>query len=199
MRTPLLAALLAATAALGDARADAGGPALAGVATVIDGDTIEIHGRRIRLHGIDAPEAGQTCRRQSDGQVWPCGRRAAQALQALLGRRTVECIPGKTDRYGRLNARCSVGGVDIEAWMVRQGWALAYRRYSQDYVDEEAQARGARRNIWSGTMQNPERYRRDQATARRSRAVTDCERTPRQSSASAPGRTPAAENGCARN
>ncbi|MFA5939445.1 MAG: thermonuclease family protein [Sinimarinibacterium sp.] len=169
-----------------------------GVATVIDGDTIEIHGRRIRFHGIDAPEASQTCAR--DGDAWPCGRRAAEALHDFLGRRPVECIGEKVDRYGRSDARCTVDGADVEAWMVRQGWALAYRRYSSDYADDEAAARAEGLNIWSGTMVVPERYRRDQeAVARHARTITDCARPPRQSSASAPDRTPHAESGCDRN
>lgn len=170
---------------------------LVGVATVIDGDTIEIHGQRIRFHGVDAPESSQTCTR--DGHDWPCGRRSADALSGFLGRRTVNCTAEKIDRYGRIDARCAVDGADIEAWMVREGWALAYRRYSHDYVDEEAVARAARRNIWSGKMLSPERYRRQQEAARRARAATDCARPPRGSSASAPGRTPPAGSGCARN
>lgn len=143
---------------------------IVGVASVIDGDTIEIHGRRIRFHGVDAPEAGQPCTR--DGRNWPCGRRAAQALQDFLDKRPVECIGEKIDRYGRIDARCSVDGADVEAWLVREGWALAYRRYSADYVGEEADARAAGRNIWSGTMTRPERYRREQEAAAREGART---------------------------
>lgn len=137
----------------------------AGVATVIDGDTIEIHGRRIRFHGIDAPEAGQTCTRGDE--IWPCGRRAAQALSAYLGHRTIECRAEKIDRYGRIDARCTVEGMDVETWLVREGWALAYRRYSSDYVGDEADARAALRNIWSGAMVPPERYRREHEAATR--------------------------------
>ena len=104
---------------------------LVGVASVIDADNIEIHGQRIRLHGIDAPEGGQICR-DAAGRDWRCGQRAALALQDLIGRR-----PG----------RCLVGEVDINGWLVTQGLALAYRRYSYDYVTAEDEARAAGRGI----------------------------------------------------
>jgi endonuclease YncB( thermonuclease family) len=90
-----------------------------GVASVIDGDTIEIHGQRIRLHGIDAPEASQLC--DLDGKPWRCGQASASALADNIGRRTVMCEPRDRDRYGRLVAACSVGGASISAWMVREG------------------------------------------------------------------------------
>ncbi len=104
------------------ARAD-----IAGVASVIDGDTIEIHGQRIRLHGIDAPESGQTCL-DAAGRKWRCGQRAALALQDLIGRRTVTCDERDVDRYGRIVGRCLVGELDINEWLVAQGLALAYRQ-----------------------------------------------------------------------
>jgi len=93
---------------------------VAGVATVIDGDTIDIHGTRIRLHGIDAPESAQLCQRP-DGVRWRCGQQAALALQDHLGRRTVTCVQRDTDRYGRRVAQCSVGGTDLNAWLVANG------------------------------------------------------------------------------
>ena len=102
------------------------GGEIAGVASVIDGDTIEIHGQRIRLHGIDAPEGGQTCL-DAAGRNWRCGQRAALALQDLIGRRTVTCDERDVDRYERIVGRCLVGEVDINEWLVAQGLALAYR------------------------------------------------------------------------
>lgn len=106
---------------------------LAGQDSVIDGDTIEIHGQRIRLYGIDAPESGQTC--EADGKVYRCGKDAAFALTDKIGRQTVECEDRGRDRYDRVIAICYAGGQDIGAWLVDQGWALAFRRYSLDYVD----------------------------------------------------------------
>ena len=93
---------------------------IAGVASVIDGDTIEIHGQRIRLHGIDAPEGGQTCL-DAAGRTWRCGQRAALALQDLIGRRTVTCDERDVDRYGRIVGRCLVGDLDINEWLVVSG------------------------------------------------------------------------------
>ncbi len=107
------------------------GGEIAGAASVIDGDTIEIHGQRIRLHGIDAPESSQTCL-DAGGRTWRCGQQAALALQDLIGRRTVTCDERDVDRYGRIVGRCLVGTLDINEWLVAQGLALAYRRYSRD-------------------------------------------------------------------
>ncbi len=126
-------------------------PALAdvtGPARVIDGDTLEIQGERIRLHGIDAPESRQLCR--LDGKPWQCGKDAGDALTEKIARRPVACQDLGRDRYKRIIGRCAVAGEDIESWMVVNGWALAYRRYSLDYVDQEADAQAARRGAVSG-------------------------------------------------
>ena len=125
----LAVALIAAV--IGPALADITGPA-----RIIDGDTIDIAGERIRLHGIDAPEAAQTC--VAGGVTWPCGQSATAALAEFIGGAAVSCRARGTDKYGRTIATCYVQGEDIEAWMVLNGWALAYRRYSLEYVDEEA-------------------------------------------------------------
>jgi endonuclease YncB( thermonuclease family) len=130
---------------------------LIGVASVIDGDTIEIHRQRIRLYGIDAPEASQPC--DLDGKPWRCGQASANALADQIGKRPVTCETRDRDRYGRLVAACSVGGASINAWMVREGWAVAYRRYSQDFVADEAAARAAKRGIWRGTFMLPWEWR----------------------------------------
>ncbi len=149
MRALTIALCLLATPALAD---------MAGVASVIDGDTIEVHGQRIRLHGIDAPESRQLCR--LDGKPWQCGKDAANALADKIGRRPVTCEDLGRDRYDRIIARCTVAGEDLEKWMVQQGLALAYRRYSLDYVDEEADARAARHGIWASEFVKPWEWRR---------------------------------------
>jgi endonuclease YncB( thermonuclease family) len=131
---------------------------IAGVVSVIDADTIEIHGQRIRLHGIDAPESSQTCL-DAGGRTWRCGQRAALALQDLIGRRTVTCDERDVDRYGRIVGRCLVGEVDINKWLVAQGLALAYRRYSRAYVAAEDEARAAGRGMWAGTFEPPWEWR----------------------------------------
>ncbi|TWA74143.1 endonuclease YncB(thermonuclease family) [Azospirillum brasilense] len=140
----------------------AAAPALAadltGTASVVDGDTLEVRGTRIRLHGIDAPESQQLCQ-DATGKDWRCGQQAALALSDRIGRRPVDCLVKDTDRYGRSVAACSVGGESLNAWMAANGWAMAYRQYSKDYVGAEATARAARAGIWAGTFQPPWEWR----------------------------------------
>src|ERR1700750_2641953 len=88
---------------------------LAGQASVIDGDTLEVHGTRIRLWGIDAPESSQLCRGEDSSQ-YRCGARAANELDTFIAQRPVNCVPLSLDRYGRPVATCSVGGVDLGEW-----------------------------------------------------------------------------------
>jgi endonuclease YncB( thermonuclease family) len=140
------------------AQGSAASPELTGVASVIDGDTLEIHGERIRLHGIDAPEADQVC--TSNSQQYRCGQKAALALSDFIARQTVFCGQRDTDRYGRVVAVCSVAGQDLGAWMVSRGHALAYRKYSLDYVPEEEAAAAARQGMWAGEFQPPWEWRR---------------------------------------
>jgi endonuclease YncB( thermonuclease family) len=123
---PISVALVLLTFAL--AHAEVSGPAL-----VIDGDTIEISGERIRLHGIDTPEANQTCLNDF-GKRWQCGQEATLALKALIRDHSITCKGAERDKYRRLIAVCFAGLNDLNAEMVRQGWALAYRKYSTDYV-----------------------------------------------------------------
>lgn len=151
----LLAAIALSLAGLGPALSrGAQGDSIAGVATVIDGDTIEIHGTRIRLNGIDAPESGQSCD-DARGKAWRCGQRAALALAERIGRRPVSCAQTDTDRYGRVLADCALGRDSLNAWMVRAGWAVAYRQYALDHVADEDRARAARRGLWQGRFEMP--------------------------------------------
>ena len=114
------------------------GTGISGVAFVIDGDTLKIAPERIRLHGIDAPESAQSCR--AGGKTWACGEAATRALRERIAGRPVECAERDRDRYGRIVAVCRVDGADVNAWMVEQGWAVAYRKYSTDYVSHETAA-----------------------------------------------------------
>lgn len=151
--------MLACTVALLPAMAAA--QTLSGSARIVDGDTLEVAGQRIRLWGIDAPERGQTCGGR-DGRIYECGRDAAAVL-AELARGRVVCEPRERDRYGRIVAVCRTDAGDLGAAMVRRGWAVDYTRYSRGaYRAEEAAARAERLGIWAGRFDMPETWRRKQ-------------------------------------
>jgi len=129
-----------------------------GRATVVDGDSLEIGGNRVRLYGIDAPEFTQTCTRGADS--YACGREARRALAALV-RQGVQCSGNEIDRYDRLLAQCEAGGRDINREMVASGWAVAYGAYEAD----ERAARAARRGLWAGDFQRPRDWRVEHSDA----------------------------------
>lgn len=122
---------------------------LAGHARVVDGDTLVIDAQKVRLFGIDAPEHDQLCK-DAQGRDWPCGEAARDRL-GVLAAGLVRCAGRGRDRYDRLLAVCSAGGRDLNAALVSEGMAEAYRKYARDYVPEEAQARAAQR----GPVQTP--------------------------------------------
>jgi endonuclease YncB( thermonuclease family) len=133
------------------------GESMSGSAVVIDGDTVEIRGLRVRLFAIDAPEGNQTCERQ--GQRWACGQAAAERLQALIGPSEITCAGDERDQYGRLLAVCAVAGVDLNQAMVADGWAIAFRRYSDAYVSDESRARAGKLGLWASSFELPENFR----------------------------------------
>ena len=132
----------------------AGQEMVSGPVKVIDGDTLVLDGKRIRLVGIDAPELRQVCQR--DTRPWPCGKEAKAHLVALIGDATTTCEAGGSDRYGRLLAVCSSGRLDLNAAMVGAGYAIAFGAYEV----EEKGARAKRLGIWSGTFDAPRTWRR---------------------------------------
>lgn len=141
------------------------GPAVAagtisGPATVLDGDTIEIHGTRIHLFGIDAPETAQSCE-TAKGLEYRCGRKSAQALRARIGTNVVTCERKAPAAAGRLTGLCHVHGEDLSAWMAAQGFALASRHLTTAYVAQEGRAWATRRGIWAGTFEKPADWRQD--------------------------------------
>ena len=127
-------------------------------AAVLDGDSLSIKGKRVRLQGVDAPELGQTC--LADGDSWPCGDAARSALDRRISGHVVECDAVDIDRYGRTLAKCYVADVDIGSWLVSEGWAFAYLKYSTDYLVQEQEAKAARRGIWRGHVLPPWDWRR---------------------------------------
>ncbi len=129
--------------------------------TAIDGDSLRKGEQEYRLHGIDAPELHQTCT-GADGRDYPCGRAARDELRRLVSRSALDCALRDTDRYGRRVVTCRAGDEDINAEMVRRGWAIAYRRHGTSYADEEKEARTARRGLWAGDFEWPERWRERQ-------------------------------------
>lgn len=132
---------------------------IAGHARAIDGDTIELAGQRIRLFGIDAPERSQTCEGASGR--YECGRDAGATLAALLRGQNVICEVRDRDRYGRIVAVCRTKVREINATMVRSGWAVDYRRYSGGaYQGAQNAAQAERLGMWSGRFEMPEEFRR---------------------------------------
>jgi endonuclease YncB( thermonuclease family) len=132
---------------------------LVGQASVIDGDTLEIHGTRIRLWGIDAPESSQLCR-DADSNPYRCGADAANDLDAFIARRPVSCTSVSEDQYGRTVATCSVGGADLGEWLVRSGLALDWPQYSKGrYHAAQRDADRSGRGMWVGSYVEPWLYR----------------------------------------
>jgi endonuclease YncB( thermonuclease family) len=155
----------------GETRDDSQPPAVAsnstvitGRASIIDGDTLDVGGQRIRLHGIDAPESRQTCR-DATGRDYRCGQRATLALSDKVGGQLVSCERRDVDRYNRIVAVCRLAGEDLNAWLVSEGWAVAYRRYSGDYIGAEQAAKSTNRGLWAGTFTPPDEWRHRADTA----------------------------------
>jgi len=143
---------------------------------VIDGDTMDVGARRVRLHGIDAPELGQICT-NPDGARWDCGTWVANEVRARFAGQIARCTAVEQDRYGRTVARCVVAGQDVGQMLVSDGLALAYRKYAMAYDLDEKGAVVAGRGLHGSLMARPEAYRqslRDQAPAAPERPQADC-------------------------
>lgn len=129
---------------------------ITGAARVIDGDSLMINGRAMRIRGIDAPEARQTC--TVSGKTVNCGRESAAALRRWIARGPAACSGNQTDRYGRLLVVCRINGTDIGADLVRNGHAVNFG----EYPAEENEARAGYRGLWAGEFERPDEYRRRQ-------------------------------------
>ena len=131
---------------------------ISGKAKIIDGDTIHIGSNKIRLHGIDAPELNQDC--NYDNKKWECGQQSKKFLLNLINFDTVNCHVKTTDKYKRYIAICFVNNLNINKIMVKNGWSIAYRYYSKDYIDEEFIAKQNKLGIWKGEFENPYLFRK---------------------------------------
>ena len=126
---------------------------------IIDGDTIILNSEKIRFYGIDTPEKKQKCK-DRNGLSYPCGEFATNELKKIISSGQLFCKKRATDRYGRSISICYVNGVDINSLMVKNGWALAYRKYSRDYIDEEKEAKDKKMGMWAGKFIAPWRWRK---------------------------------------
>ncbi len=131
-----------------------------GVPRVVDGDTLEVAGTKIRMHGMDAPESAQKCL-DGSGRGYACGTRSTAHLRSLVAGGNVSCKVYDTDGYGRQVSECfTPSGESLNATMVEDGWAIAYREYSRDFVGEERQASTTGVGMWSGTFDKPWDWRK---------------------------------------
>jgi len=121
------------------------------------GDSLLFGSQRVRLVGIDAPELDQSCVSGTDS--WKCGERAKQQLEGLVAGQRVDCQVTGTDQYGRSLATCETEFLQLNEAMVELGWAVAYREYSNDYVDAEDRAKQRKAGIWNSTFTMPSAHR----------------------------------------
>ncbi|MEW6106936.1 MAG: thermonuclease family protein [Bacillota bacterium] len=153
----IVVAIIAVTATRRSAPADNKASEHVQQIRVVDGDTLDLDGRRIRLHGIDAPEKGQLCTK--NGESYDCGEASKQHLTYLLIGERLICSERSKDRWGREVAMCLAGTADVAALMVRHGWAVAYAEYSKDYVEDERFARTNGMGLWAKDFVPPKEWR----------------------------------------
>ena len=125
---------------------------------VVDGDTIHLNGQKIRFSGIDTPEIKQICTKNNE--VIKCGIRAKELLINKIGKNTVKCVNEGVDRYKRILAECFVNNQSLSKYLVREGFAFAYRKYSTKFIEDENYAKKNKKGMWSMTFEYPWDYRR---------------------------------------
>ena len=140
---------------------------ISGIAKVTDGDTIRIDKKKIRLLGIDAPEKKQKCSKAwltisfiSFSKDYPCGQISSDKLKKRINNKVLICKWSNKDRYKRFIAECFENKKNINAWMVRNGYAVAYTKYSKKYVAQENIAIKDKSGLWSGTFEMPWDWRK---------------------------------------
>ena len=125
---------------------------------IIDGDTIHLNGEKIRFTGIDTPELKQTCTKNNE--VIYCGIKARKLLIKKIGKNKVQCVREGKDQYKRTLAECFVNKVSLSSFLVRNGYAFAYRRYSKKFISDEDFARTNNLGMWSMNFEYPWDYRK---------------------------------------
>ena len=143
---------------------------ISGIPKVVDGDTIHINNYKFRLEGIDAPEMRQQCKKESLKNSfligftfykdYSCGRVSKEKLITKINTSEIKCISSSKDRYKRFIATCFKGKTNLNQWMVRNGFAIAYRRYSKKYVPDEVFAKENKLGLWQGKFMEPEKWRK---------------------------------------
>ena len=134
------------------------GKTIYGKAKIVDGDTIHIRNNKVRLHGIDAPENEQKCTK--NGEKWNCGLESTKFLKNLIGNDQIQCDTKGKDKYNRFIGVCYKNNLDLNSEMVINGWAIAYRYYSLDYIKEEKIAKSKKIGIWIGDFEEPYFFRK---------------------------------------
>ncbi len=127
---------------------------VSGILEIVDGDTVYVASRKIRLSGIDSPETDQTCL-NADGRLSKCGLESKRRLDGRFGGKQLTCKLTGGDKYGRALGDCFHSGESMSRWMVRSGWALAFRRYSSEFVADEDYARQLKAGLWAGAFIAP--------------------------------------------
>ena len=140
---------------------------ISGNAQIIDGDTIKINSKKIRLHGIDAPEFKQKCKKPyltiiffTFTKDYPCGKISTQKLQKKINNKVITCKILDIDRYKRLIGECYKRNLNLNSWLVSNGYAVAYRKYSKKYISNEINAKNEKKGIWQGKFEMPWEFRR---------------------------------------
>jgi endonuclease YncB( thermonuclease family) len=129
-----------------------------GFSKIIDGDTIHISSNKIRLEGIDAPEMKQKCKKSQ--KEYFCGIVSQIKLKEKINNNQVKCISSSKDKYQRYIAICFIKDINLNKWMVRNGYAISYKRYSKKYVPDEDFAKRNKLGVWSGFFMEPEKWRK---------------------------------------
>ena len=140
---------------------------ISGNAKIIDGDTIKINSKKIRLYGIDAPELKQKCKKPyltiiffTFTKDYPCGKISTQKLQKKINNKVITCKILDVDRYKRFIGECYKRNLNLNSWLVSNGYAVAYRKYSKKYISNEINAKNEKKGLWQGKFEMPWDFRR---------------------------------------